>query len=151
MNCHVLPRPVNAIAERKEHQMEQQWEKLAESEHYYMIARYSEAVVYFKGTNRLAACVGDFGIDPQAGFFDAEEKYCVTIGNGIIKYFLHEPFEEYSRSKTSKQWIETGRTPDGDWFDRFEEITPAYIVVSWRGEKKSMRKFDLGTLEEIKD
>ena len=86
-----------------------------------------------------------------SGFFDAEEKYCVTIGNGIIKYFLHEPFEEYSRSKTSKQWIETGRTPDGDWFDRFEEITPAYIVVSWRGEKKSMRKFDLGTLEEIKD
>ena len=41
------------------------------------------------------ASVGHFYGDPDAAYIDPEERFCITIGCGIIKYNLCEPFEGY--------------------------------------------------------
>ncbi len=42
---------------------------------------------------------------PNAGIIDKNEKYCVTVGCGIIVYRLSEPFEEYMYDKDAMQWM----------------------------------------------
>ena len=120
---------------------------LAESENYYIKADYEAALLYKKSDSKKIACIGDFYGEPQDAYIDLDEKFCITIGCGIIKYNLAEPFESYVYDRNSPQWIETGRTGDIEWCDKIEEVTDSYIIVSQDGDDK--RKFDINTLKKI--
>ena len=118
---------------------------LAESEHFYILGSYEAASLYRKPDSKYVACVGDFYGDPEDAYIDPEERFCITIGCGIIKYNLCEPFEEYRYDRETPQWIETGREGNIEWCDRIDEVTDSYISVSLNGEDK--RKFNINTLE----
>ena len=117
---------------------------LAESEHYFVRREYEEAVLYRKPDSKRITCVGDFYGDPDDAYIDPLERFCITIGCGIIKYNLTEPFEEYMYDMETPQWIEIGREGDIEWCDRIEKVTDFYILVSCEGE--NLRKLNLITL-----
>lgn len=120
---------------------------IAESEHYYILRSFEDASIYRKPDSKHITCVGDFYGDPEDAYIDPEEKFCITIGCGIIKYNLCEPFEGYSYNRNTPQWIEIGREGDIEWCDHIDEVTEDYIAVSIEGEEK--RKYDINTLELI--
>ena len=121
-------------------------EILAESKNLYIEGRGEEAIMYFKGSKRRLACVGEFRSPPYDAYIDPEEKFCIVIGTRIIKYYLIEPYEEYSLGRKSSHWVETTEI---DYYKQIDEVTTSYIAVTLiDGEKK---KYDVNTLEEIKE
>lgn len=120
---------------------------LAESKRYYILRDYEEAELYRKPDSKYVASVGHFYGDPEDAYIDPEGKFCITIGCGIIKYNLCEPFEGYMYDRDTSQWIETGRKGDIVWCDHIDKVTEDYIVVSLEGEEK--RKYDINTLAVI--
>lgn len=122
------------------------WGILAESEHYYIRAEYEDAVIFSKPNSKRIVSVGDHYGDPEDAYIDPEEKFCITVGCGLIKYNLTEPFEGYMYDRNTSQWIEVGREGDIEWCDCIEEVTDSYIIVSCEGEDR--RRFNLETLEK---
>jgi putative phosphoesterase len=120
---------------------------LAESENYYILGNFENVSLYRKSDSKFITCVGDFYGDPHDAYIDPEERFCVTVGCGIIKYNLCEPFEKYMYDRNTPQWIETGREGDIEWCDRIDEVTDEYIAVSLEGGAR--KKFDINTLEPV--
>jgi hypothetical protein len=60
--------------------------------------------------------IGDFYGDPETAFISTDESYCVIGGDGLIIYYLKEPFIEYEYGKKSKQWIEIFREINDIWW-----------------------------------
>ena len=120
---------------------------LAESKNYYILRDYEEAELYRKPDSKYVASVGDFYGDPEDAYIDPEERFCVMVGCGIIKYNLCEPFEGYMYNRNTSQWIETGREGDIEWCDRIDEVTEEYIAVTLEGGDK--KKFDINTLAPV--
>lgn len=117
---------------------------LAESPHYFIRKEYERAMLYRKPDAAPVACVGDFYGDPADAYIDPEERFCITVGCGIVLYYLREPFASYKYDQSTAQWIETGRDDDSLWCDRIDEVADTYFVVSLEnGEKRSV---DIGTL-----
>jgi len=103
---------------------------MAESQNYILTGEYEEAVLYRKSDNTRVAVVGDFYGDPNAGIIDDDERYCVTVGCGVIVYRLQEPFENYMYDTETSQWYEFGRDPKGiDWIDEVRQIGPDKIKL----------------------
>lgn len=127
---------------------EKEWGILAESKHYYIRREYEDASIYSKPDSRHIACVGDFYGEPKDAYIDPGERFCISIGCGIIKYMLQEPFEEYMYDRDTSQWIEVGRVGDIEWCDKIEEVTESYVEVSLEGE--DMRRFNLETFQKEK-
>lgn len=120
---------------------------LVESKNYFIVRDCEDASLYRKPNCRRITCVGDFYGEPEDAYIDPEERFCITVGCGIIKYNLQDPFEEYMYDCDTLQWIEVGRDGDNiEWCDKIEEVTDSYIVVSIEGEER--RKFNLTTLEK---
>ena len=126
---------------------DEDWDILAESEHYYIKGEYEDASLFRKSDSKRIASVGDFYGDPMDAYIDPEERFCITIGCGIIKYNLVEPFEGYMYDRDTDQWVEVGREPDNiEWCDVIEEVTDSYIIVSCEGTDR--RRFNLETLQK---
>ncbi|MBR7019735.1 MAG: hypothetical protein IKI15_01605 [Lachnospiraceae bacterium] len=120
---------------------------LDESKNYYILRDYEEAEIYRKPDSKYVASVGHFYGDPEDAYIDPEERFCVTVGCGIIKYNLREPFEGYMYNRNTPQWVETGREGDIEWCDRIDEVTEEYIAVSLEGGDR--KKFDINTLAPV--
>jgi len=54
--------------------------------------------------------VGDHYGGPEAGVIDREERWCVTVGCGVIVYRLAPPWDEYVGIETP-QWWDYGNDP----------------------------------------
>ncbi|MBP5489674.1 MAG: hypothetical protein J6Y10_03640 [Lachnospiraceae bacterium] len=117
---------------------------LAESENYYILRNYEEAELYRKSDLEYITRVADYYGDPQDAYIDPEERFCITVGCGLVKYYLCEPFEAYLYDRNTPQWIETGREGNIMWCDHIDEVTNDYVLVSLDGGEK--RKFDIDTL-----
>lgn len=126
---------------------EKDWGILAESENYFIVRDFENALIYRKPDCRRITCVGDFYGNPSDAYIDPKERFCITVGCGIIKYSLHEPFEDYMYNRDTLQWIEVGREGENiEWYDKIEKVTESYIIVSLEGEER--RKFKLSILEK---
>lgn len=84
------------------------WGILAESEHYYIRAEYEDAVILSKTNSKRIASIGEHYGDPEDAYIDPKEKFCITVGCGLIKYNLTELFEGYMYDRNTSQWIEVG-------------------------------------------
>ena len=103
---------------------------MAESQNYILKGEYEEAVLYRKSDNARIAVVGDFYGDPNAGIIDSDERFCVTVGCGVIVYRLQDPFENYMYDTDTTQWYEFGRDPKSiDWIDEVRQIGPDKIKL----------------------
>lgn len=121
---------------------------LAESEHYYILSFYEDAVLYRKPDSKRIACVGNVYGDPDDAYIDPAERFCITVGCGLIRYNIQEPFEDYMNDRATTQWVEIGRKKDAEeWCDLIENVTDSYIEVSCDGE--DLRRFDLETLKKV--
>lgn len=125
---------------------ERDWGILAESENYYIRAEDEDATIFSKPNSKRIASVADHYGDPEDAYIDPEERFCITVGCGLIKYNLTEPFEDYMYDRNTSQWIEVGREGDIEWCDCIEAVTDSYIIVSCDGEDR--RRFNLETLEK---
>lgn len=120
------------------------WNVLAESKNYCIKGDYEETSLYRKNDMKYIASIGHFYGDPEDAYIDPKERFCITVGCGIIKYNLAEPFEGYMYDRKTTQWIETGRVGDIEWCDCIEEVADSYIIVSCEGGDR--RRFNLETL-----
>lgn len=104
---------------------------IAESNNYILSGEYESAYLIQKSDGKRITCVGDFYGNPMAGIIDKNEKYCVTVGCGIIVYRLSEPFEEYTYDKDTLQWYEIGRNPEQiDWIVDVTQISDTEIKIT---------------------
>ncbi len=60
--------------------------------------------------------IGDFYGDPSAAIIDWHEKWCITVGCGLVLYWLREPFPDYQYNTKTPQWSELHRDPPDVWW-----------------------------------
>jgi hypothetical protein len=77
------------------------------------LAHEYEVVWLKKGSETIV--VGDHYGDPVAGIIDQSREWCASFGEGVIVYWLKQPFSDYSSDTKSEQWLEWGR----DHFKKF--------------------------------
>lgn len=114
---------------------------IAESENYILRGEYEGAELIQKSDGKRITSVGDFYGEPIAGIIDKNEKYCVTVGCGVIVYKLIEPFEEYMYNRNTKQWFEFGRGPENiEWTNSVKQVSDNEIeLTDADGETKIIR------------
>lgn len=106
---------------------------LAESKNFVVINEYEKVFLNFKSRNRKIY-IGDFYGDPQAAAISKNESFCVMIGCGLVIYYLHEPFEEYSYNVSTKQWKELFRESGEEWWiEEVEIIDNSTIMFTVEG------------------
>ena len=59
---------------------------------------------------------------------------------GIIIYYLQDPFSEYQRNVSSKQWKEWGRDENTIWVENIQQIDSEFIEVTTDSGKNIMLK-----------
>ena len=74
--------------------------------------------------------VGDHYGDPIAGLIDRSHGWCASFGEGMIVYWLQQPFEEYLRDKKSHQWVEWGRGNYTKFIESAQQSGPFEVEVT---------------------
>ena len=103
---------------------------LAESKNYYIKGYYEDANLHRKFDDKLICCVGSFYGETEDAVIDKNEKFCVTVGCGVIVYRLKEPFRGYSYDKITDQWYEFGRGPENIyWAMKVRQISDDEVEI----------------------
>jgi hypothetical protein len=87
---------------------------LARSDNYIVSHRYETVVL--ERPARLPVVIGDHYGDPVAAVIDWDEKWCITVGCGLVLYWLREPFWDYEYHRNTSQWYELHRYPPEEWW-----------------------------------
>lgn len=119
-----------------------EWAKImAESEHYYIIGEYEELSLYRKQGDVFVTSIGHHYGDPEAAMIDKNEKYCISVGCGVIVYRLKEPFDVYQYREKSDQWYEFGRGPENiDWIKDVVQVSDTEVeLTDENGQKRLMK------------
>lgn len=95
--------------------------KLAESRNYIITSEYETVNLEIKNRNQTII-IGDFYGDPCVALISEDETFCLVDGEGIIIYYLQDPFSEYQRNVSSKQWKEWGRDENTIWVENIQQI-----------------------------
>lgn len=106
--------------------------QLTESENFFITYEYEKAFLNFKNSNR-SVLIGEFYGDPDIAIISKDEDFCAVGGEGIIVYYLNEPFSEYeSNESLSKQWLEWGRDNEDSviWIEKLEQIGNKMIEIT---------------------
>lgn len=105
--------------------------KLTESENYEISFEYEKVFLMLKQTGKTVL-IGEFYGDPYTAIISNNEDFCVVGGEGIIIYFLNEPFLEYNDEEDSGQWRTWGRDKMNSivWVDKIEQIDEKTIKVT---------------------
>lgn len=104
---------------------------LAESANYYIVASFESCSLYRKSDDSFVCVVGDHYGDPTGAVISPSEDFCVTVGCGVIVYFLRVPFEDYSYSSSSPSWYEFGR--DELWVESVSLSGSSLVLVDGSG------------------
>lgn len=104
---------------------------IAESKNYIIKGTYEDASLIRKSDGSRIAWVGDFYGNPADGIIDKNERYCVTVGCGVIVYKLREPFEDYMYDTVTDQWYEFGRGPENtEWIEEVDQISDNEVEIT---------------------
>ena len=98
--------------------------QLTESENFIITYEYENVFLNFKNTDKSVR-IGEFYGDPYTAIISKNEDFCVVGGEGLIIYYLSEPFSEYtSKEEESKQWLEWGRDNKDFlvWVEKIEQL-----------------------------
>lgn len=109
---------------------------LAECEHYAIISEF-ETVYLVDKITYTEKLIGDFYGDPEGAIIDSKERFVIMYGCGLIIYFLHPPYEEYTYDTNTSQWFEIGRYEPVMWIENVLQISDNEIkVIFENGETK---------------
>ncbi len=114
--------------------------KLAESKRYIIFNEYEQVFLQVKLTSKLIR-IGEFYGDPDIAIISNNELFCVVGGEGIIIYYLKEPFEEYSASTENlKQWKSWGRDIEKEtiWVNNITQEDSQHISVELENGEKTI-------------
>ena len=106
---------------------------LAESANYYIVASFETCSLYRKKDDSFVCVVGDHYGDPTGAVISPSEDFCVTVGCGVIVYFLRVPFEDYSYSSSSRSWYEFGR--DELWVESVSLKGSSLVLIDGSGQE----------------
>lgn len=112
---------------------------LAESVKYVIFYEYEKVFLYIK-ENEKRILIGEFYGDPYTAVISYDESFCVIGGEGIIVYYLKEPFEEFRTfADVSSQWKTWGRD-DGEtvWIDEIHQIDNKHIEIVTENSEKTV-------------
>jgi len=103
---------------------------LAESKNFIIMNQYEKVFLIFKNENRKVN-IGDLYGDPQTAVISDDESFCIMGGCGLIIYYLHEPYEEFSYNITTKQWKELFRESEKTlWIEDIEYLDNSTIIFT---------------------
>lgn len=105
--------------------------QMAESNNYLILNEYEKVFLKLKAASQLIL-IGEFYGDPDVTLISDDETYCAVGGEGVIIYYLRDPFEEFSTDhKSSNQWKIWGRDTDEEtmWVSKIDQIDSKHIRV----------------------
>ena len=111
--------------------------KLIESDKYSILFEYEKVFLCIKNTEKTIL-IGEFYGDPYASLISKNEDFCVVAGEGLIIYYLNEPFYEYNNDETKhQQWKEWGRESDNNtvWIEKIEQIEAKKIRITTESDE----------------
>lgn len=120
--------------------------KLFESKNYIISHIYERVFLIFKNNNK-SILIGEFYGDPTTAIISKNEDFCVVGGEGIIVYFINDPYIEYYKDKYSlTKWIEWGRENKKTvWIEKVEEIEDNIIQLSLENNRHIIMSVDCKT------
>ncbi len=95
----------------------------------YIVTHTYETVYLTNKSHPSKIIIGDFYGDPNGAIIDADERFVVMYGCGIILYFLQPPFQAYSYETNTSQWLEWGRIEPIMWVDKVIQLDHHNIKV----------------------
>lgn len=104
---------------------------MVESNNYSIMHEY-EKVFLKKNQGSELVLIGEFYGDSNVAIISEDEKYCAIGGEGLIIYYLNEPFERYITGfNTSKQWKTWGRDSIEEtiWITNLTQIDKEHIRI----------------------
>lgn len=105
--------------------------KLAESKKYVINYEYEKVFLDVKDDHRRVL-IGEFYGDPYIAIIAENEKYCAIGGEGVIVYYLEEPFNEYkSDDVLSDQYMIWGRgnSENTIWVESIKQVSENQIKI----------------------
>ena len=96
---------------------------LAQSKHYRVVHEYE--TVFLIGATQHAIPVGDFYGDPHAALIDQHERWCIMVGEGLIVYYLRQPFSPYVRPPS---YLPPALTASEQWATRFRDTKEIWWI-----------------------
>ena len=105
--------------------------QMAESNNYLILNEYEKVFLKLKATSQLIL-IGEFYGDPDVALISDDETYCAVGGEGVIIYYLRDPFEEFStKYKSLNQWKIWGRGTNKEtmWVSEIDQIDSKHIRV----------------------
>ena len=109
---------------------------MCESEHYVVLSEFESVFLYIKDkTKRIL--IGYFYSDPEIARISPDERFCIMGGEGIIVYYLDEPFAEYS-GLPSEQWMEWGRDDPENimWVESIRILDATHVEIVTEDRQK---------------
>ena len=111
--------------------------QMAESNNYLILNEYEKVFLKLKATSQLIL-IGEFYGDPDVALISDDETYCAVGGEGVIIYYLRDPFEEFSTNhKSLNQWKIWGRGTNEEtmWVSEIDQIDSKHIRVELEDSK----------------
>ena len=105
--------------------------QMAESNNYLILNEYEKAFLQLKDNSQLIL-IGEFYGDPDVAIISDDENFCAVGGEGVIIYYLRDPYEEFSTDyKSSEQWKILGREAGKEpmWVKEIKQIDSRHIQV----------------------
>jgi hypothetical protein len=116
---------------------------LAESDNYKITHSYE--AVYLNFSNRKIY-IGDFYGDPRGAIIDKNGKWLITFGEGLILYYLREPFLQYPQIDRNHQiqWWQWGRNNNQTiWIESMRQTDDSQIITNVEKDFEQYQYFDL--------
>lgn len=105
--------------------------KLTESNNYSVDYEYEKVFLTVK-KNQKRILIGEFYGDPYTALISENESFCAIGGEGLIVYYLHEPFDEYKGDDIeSNQYMIWGREDNENtiWIENIKLLNERQIEV----------------------
>lgn len=88
--------------------------------------------------------IGTFYGDPQTAIIDKEEKWCAIAGEGLIIYFLRDPFSSYKENQVSSQFFSKYKNESNiKWIQQLVQLSANQILITDDNHQKSIFNIEL--------
>ena len=118
---------------------------LAESEHFLININADYAELIRKEDYRTLVSAGKHLGRAKDAYIDPNEKFTITVGDGIVKYEIKDKYEKFYYEMEKPYTISTGNEDNILYLEHIEKVTDLFVEVS--DDSGEIHRFNLNTLE----